>query len=351
MENGNCPVCDFPEAKQSKSNISAYDYIIEISCPRCGRYRYLSNIIDEKRGNKIKDFVSDNMHLFIGFTRELSENNSKSIKQIETTKEFVDYAIAQAPKTVNEKLDKFLYNLSIIGKTPGKGIVINNEKDYPLGYCKDASELQYYLDHFTTGDNQYLNIKDGKYCLSVKGWDRIGKLKERNINSVQCFVAMWFNDKMDNVYLNHIRKAIKRAGYKSITIPEKKHDNEVTSEILAEIRKSKFMIADFTGQRAGVYFEAGFAKGLGLKIIWTCKKDWFDNKEAETEGEYKISGQWVKGIIKEERHTHFDVNHRRFILWEDTTKDNLSKFEEDIYNSIVEQFGEGPLKDEIQDNK
>ena len=267
-------------------------------------------------------------------------------QRINTTEEFVKYAISQAPKNVNEKLDKLLYNLSIIGKTPGKGISIDNEKDYPLGYCKDACELQYYLNHFTSGDNQYLKTEDGKYYLSVKGWDRIGKLNERNINSVQCFVAMWFDDDdvMLPVYTNYISKAVENAGYKPIIVSDVKHDNEVTSQILAEIQKSKFVIADFTGQRAGVYFEAGFAKGLGLNVIWTCKKDWFDNKEAETAGEYKINGQWVKGIIKEERHTHFDVNHRRFILWEDTTKENLSKFQEDIYNSIVEQFGEGPLK-------
>ncbi len=30
------------------------------------------------------------------------------------------------------------------------------------------------------------------------------------------------------------------------------------------------MVADFTGQRNGVYFEAGFAYGLGRKVIWMC---------------------------------------------------------------------------------
>ena len=30
-------------------------------------------------------------------------------------------------------------------------------------------------------------------------------------------------------------------------------------------------MADFTGQRGGVYFEAGFAMGLGIPVIWTCR--------------------------------------------------------------------------------
>jgi hypothetical protein len=42
---------------------------------------------------------------------------------------------------------------------------------------------------------------------------------------------------------------------------------------MAEIRRSRFVVADYTGQRAGVYFEAGFALGLGLTVIPTCQAD------------------------------------------------------------------------------
>jgi hypothetical protein len=30
---------------------------------------------------------------------------------------------------------------------------------------------------------------------------------------------------------------------------------------------------DFTGQRGGVYVEAGFARGLGREVIWSCRKE------------------------------------------------------------------------------
>jgi len=33
------------------------------------------------------------------------------------------------------------------------------------------------------------------------------------------------------------------------------------------------VVADFTGSRPGVYFEAGFAMGLGIPVIWTCQHD------------------------------------------------------------------------------
>ena len=34
-------------------------------------------------------------------------------------------------------------------------------------------------------------------------------------------------------------------------------------------------MADFTGNRAGVYYESGFSSGLGLPVIHTCRRDFF----------------------------------------------------------------------------
>ena len=49
--------------------------------------------------------------------------------------------------------------------------------------------------------------------------------------------------------------------------------NRIDDEIIARIRASAFVIADFTEHSPGVYFEAGFALGFGLPVIWTCRKD------------------------------------------------------------------------------
>jgi nucleoside 2-deoxyribosyltransferase len=41
------------------------------------------------------------------------------------------------------------------------------------------------------------------------------------------------------------------------------HNDDINFAILAEIRRAQFIVADITGARGGVYFEAGFAKALG----------------------------------------------------------------------------------------
>lgn len=50
----------------------------------------------------------------------------------------------------------------------------------------------------------------------------------------------------------------------------------------------------------GVYFEAGFAKGLGLEVLWTCK----DN---------------------DKNNLHFDIRQYNFIFWEDEKLDDFRK--------------------------
>ncbi len=53
----------------------------------------------------------------------------------------------------------------------------------------------------------------------------------------------------------------------------REHNGKIDDLIIAEIRKSGLLVADFTGQRGGVYFEAGFAMGLGIPVICTCRND------------------------------------------------------------------------------
>jgi hypothetical protein len=71
----------------------------------------------------------------------------------------------------------------------------------------------------------------------------------------------------------------------------------VDDEILSEIRRSRFLVADFTCEpgkvRGGVYFEAGFAMGLNIPIIWTCRD----------------------GSLKD---LHFDTRQYPHIVWKDS---------------------------------
>jgi len=70
-------------------------------------------------------------------------------------------------------------------------------------------------------------------------------------------------DRRNQLVREAIEEGIQQAGYKPLFIDNKEHNNVIVDEIIAEICRSRFVVAEFTQGKAGacggVYFEAGFA--------------------------------------------------------------------------------------------
>ena len=97
---------------------------------------------------------------------------------------------------------------------------------------------------------------------------------------------MWFDDSMDDVYAQGIKLAVERCGYSPLRIDRTEHINKIDDEIIRELRRSRFVVADFTsgegGARGSVYYEAGFARGLGIPVISTCRRDKLSDVQFDT---------------------------------------------------------------------
>jgi hypothetical protein len=113
--------------------------------------------------------------------------------------------------------------------------------------------------------------------LTFKAWQYIEERRARQTASIQAFVAMWFSPTMKPAYDQGFEPAIIESGYVPMRIDRKEHINKIDDEIIAEIRRSRFLVADFTSEpdrpRGGVYFEAGLAFGLNIPVIWACRDD------------------------------------------------------------------------------
>ena len=112
-------------------------------------------------------------------------------------------------------------------------------------------------------------------------------------DSEQGFVAMWLDKSMDAVYENGLGPAIEDAGYKAVRIDREPSVDKIDDAILAGIRQSRFVVADFThgadGARGSVYFEVGFARGRGIEVISTCREDQVDSLHFDTRQYYHIA--------------------------------------------------------------
>ena len=184
-------------------------------------------------------------------------------------------------------------------------------------------ELVYLLDYLmSAGWIELENSGAGTLgcTVTVEGYRRIAE-QEVNPSSDQVFVAMWFDPSMEAAYEEGIRPAIVDTGYESFRIDRKPDVDKIDDEIIGEIRRSRFLIADFTygdkGIRGGVYYEAGFALGLGLEVIRSCRADQIDD-------------------------LHFDVNHHYHIAW--NTPEQLR---EGLERRILALVGEGPNRENI----
>jgi nucleoside 2-deoxyribosyltransferase len=78
---------------------------------------------------------------------------------------------------------------------------------------------------------------------------------------------------MDSAFRDGILTLEKETGFRMVRIDEEEFNDKICDHIVAEIRQSRFVIADVTGHRHAVYFEAGYAMGLRLPVIWTCRED------------------------------------------------------------------------------
>lgn len=110
-----------------------------------------------------------------------------------------------------------------------------------------------------------------KASLTIAGWDEAERMSPARAD--KGFVAMWFSPELTPVFDYAIGPAISDAGYTPVRFDREEHVGRIDDLILAEIQESRFLVADFTGHRGGVYFEAGYALGLGLPVIWTCRED------------------------------------------------------------------------------
>ena len=205
--------------------------------------------------------------------------------------------------------------------------------EYALAHSESTNEQE--IEHLTNslemrglinkntrinvGRHLYMAPAGGFLCMvTTDGYSAIESLQVEG-KSDQCFVALWFNQKTDALYDNAIAPAVAAVGYKPIRIDRQPNFlGKIDDQIIAEIRRSRFMIADFThdgrGARGSVYYEAGFAHGLDIPVIFTCRDDQIDD-------------------------LHFDTNHFLHLAWPADAPEDLI---EPLQNRITANIGVGP---------
>jgi len=316
MQISRCPLCGMDLGKQEVVNFTPTTAdIFQVDCPRCGRYDVTEEAIDLLEYQQ--DFDQER-HIFSGYTREKSDLGVPRVLSTRThlsTRNLPQIAHShEIPREVLDKLDKLIQAIARRSNYPGDVIVLQRDNDYPLAYARGPEEIGYLLEHLE--ERNFISSvpqrsgprwsKEGQasVTLTVDGWERFEELERRRPSQDQAFIAMWFDPELDEAYEQGICKGIEDAGYKPVRVDLVEHNEKICDRIIAEIRRSKFLVADFTGHRQGVYFEAGFAMALDLPVIWLCRGDHMDA-------------------------THFDTRQYNHVVWETP---------EDLYTKLLNRI-------------
>ena len=335
--NQKCPLCD-TNAEYSSTSMLGVD---RVHCPKCGKF----NIDDA-----VQLFDEDKVKLKYYYRYIVPKKDAARRLQNFLTSENKEVILAsiQYPRNLLEKINRVLIYTYERTEYYGKDIILDFDDAETLFFCRHSTELDSILrllneyGYIHSSPVQIDSKQEGNASVIIAGLRIIIKAEgiekaltlTHNINSEQCFVAMWFDEETEAVYKS-IEAAIQGdskvdkdnteygAGYKAFKINDKLHANYIPPEIIAEIKRSRFMIADLTGYRGGVYYEAGYAEGMGIPVIYTCSEDWLDDIKDKD-----------NNIIR--NGVHFDLKQKNIILW---TNDKLGEFQRQLASTIGEIVG------------
>jgi hypothetical protein len=298
-----CLICDLDGVHGATFS----DVDTEVECKKCGHFRH-TGTFKSLMGHQTKEskarlsgWIWEQNHS--GIVPKLTEYNLPAI-------------LARPATTFSERAKRLLMYMDEKTEKLGQSFKLHRELHVQaMLEAEDANEVAFVAGHLgSLGLINALSSPEPLWSLTGKGFEKADEWRVSISSGTQGFVAMWFDDSTEEAWQQGLQKGITDAGYRPFRIDMKEHANKICDEIIAEIRRSRFVVADYTGHRGGVYYEAGFAAGRGLPVIPTCRKD-------------------------EIGKLHFDVRQYNCIDWQ--TPDELARRLKVRIEAIL---GDGPRK-------
>lgn len=291
------------------SELTGVEYIVEINGKK-HLIRYSDLQTDDSFFTKNKNIFFALLHNDDWFEDEQIFITIQNLEKLIASKSF--------PKTPEDKLERLFLKLFSFQHEDGQMIHLAigyfDSILWKILYFKSLDELNYYITVLSQRkliEATFSRTKERPdlletFRITFEGLSFEIKLKEEGDKSNKCFIAMSFNPETIQIR-SAIKKALVLTGFVPVLIDEQNIDSDKTinDEIIANLKRCKFCIADFTFHSMGVYFESGHALGQGKKVIYTCRKDQFAS-------------------------AHFDIRPLQHIIYDRTdqlTKDLINKIE------------------------
>jgi hypothetical protein len=270
-----CRICGIQAAIEQGGDMNGFLIIVQ-ECPVCGRWRSKLDLFVPSRENP------DHLPLLPYLAAYIRQSNAAGIRVVDLEADtWRAHAEAHARSPIRKRLELLLRLVEHRTKFAGQYVEIAQHTGiYPLVDAHNDDEVDFLAETLASqGLIERMAQKD--YRITAHGWEYLQPVAGGEPGT--CFVAMSFDASLDVAFDDGILQALQSdCGYSANRVDRRPHNDNITDRILAGIRGAQFIVADFTLQRQGVYYEAGFAEGLGRTVIRTCRDSDFDNLHFDT---------------------------------------------------------------------
>jgi hypothetical protein len=279
-----CCLCGFEGVRILSEGVGE-DPLLHISCNRCADYLVPGttatrlSMIRKREGGLDQQYpeLVGRLHLVSGHTRELRLMGGGPVQ---LTLEGACALVRAAPEHVVDRLDRLLLNLARMSPRIGRELEIRAAWDQPLGYCRDLEELVALVLHLAESGlircdrRRFAVAKEGRVILSAAGWERSRDLRRWPPTSARrvAFVAVPSGDDGSALFREGILPGVEGAGYVPFRPPPADGTEALDTEAAAGIREARFVVADAGDGDPGVHALGGFARGVGVPVIWTARE-------------------------------------------------------------------------------
>lgn len=287
----NCVICGLDGCVETPlANDAA-----KMECKQCGEYEITRSLLATFKYDKEHKLP----HTVSAWIREYNVDNGKP--PILTTDNFLDI-LTLPDKPIKSKLERFMRiyyeNLNDVHTV----IDLNTTPMWlSLTWATDELELKSIIDEtikqgLLEGEIKKILMFETppKYqwrarinLLTFKGREFVESLGQKNADSNKVFLAFHFTDEMKIDFEVTAKRAVSDASSGKLEAvrvgtSSTPTDTKIDDALIGMLKSSKVVIADFTGQRPAVYYEAGYAMGMGIPVIWTCRADELDKLSFDT---------------------------------------------------------------------
>jgi nucleoside 2-deoxyribosyltransferase len=262
------------KAEALKYDIGSSTY--GVRCGVCGFYR----LGEFAKVSLDRDPTNEKRYALAWIVRDLSPAQKEPITA-EALDDLIRESLAREP-TPSGKARLLLHEIKRRSRALGRGIDFDPAREWPMMKARGSQECQAIIAALRSRHllAEPRHLKDDQLILEWDGWEMIEPLTGSAARTM--FVAMAFRPDLDKPYEQAVKLAIEKVGLIPVRLDKETFPEKICERILMEIHSSEFVVADFTHQRGGVYFEAGYALALRKSILWLCREDDIENLHFDT---------------------------------------------------------------------